>query len=355
MEKRTGRNDFVDIIRGIAMLLVVLGHTMTGSTANSENTFLYNVIWTLQMPLFILISGYVNRYSRPIDSGKALLDFLRKRTLSYLLPWAVWTFFVRGFIFQEKGYFDISHLLWHMDNGYWFLVTIWTITVIFGCVSFIVGKILPNGRKGKLLEYVCFTLLYILGMGVLLGIGIAVGLSFFAIKLTLYYMPFYYFGFMFGRYQDLMLKQKRWPLFEDCAIAAASVLWVLIMVRVNVFRLDDNGPGVLIRAMASMTGCVSVIGLLSKMYDGAEGSVQKERKLSVPCFLKYVGTHSIEIYLSHYLLINLLLMDPKPLFMTVGGIGLTFVNYVIVIVLVMLVILAFRGNKVLQFALFGKK
>lgn len=32
MEKTDKRNQFVDIMRGIAMLLVVLGHTMTGCT-----------------------------------------------------------------------------------------------------------------------------------------------------------------------------------------------------------------------------------------------------------------------------------------------------------------------------------
>ena len=30
------RNEFVDVMRGVAILLVVLGHTTTGCTANSE-------------------------------------------------------------------------------------------------------------------------------------------------------------------------------------------------------------------------------------------------------------------------------------------------------------------------------
>ena len=57
------RNQFVDIMRGIAMLLVVLGHTMTGCTTGAEKSFLFNIVWSLQMPLFILISGYVTRYT----------------------------------------------------------------------------------------------------------------------------------------------------------------------------------------------------------------------------------------------------------------------------------------------------
>lgn len=66
------RNQFVDVMRGIAMLLVVLGHTMTGCTVDSQKNFLYNIVWSLQMPLFILISGYVTKYGYPISTRKGL-------------------------------------------------------------------------------------------------------------------------------------------------------------------------------------------------------------------------------------------------------------------------------------------
>ena len=60
------RNHSVDIVRGLAMLLVVLGHTISGTCTGYENTFLLRVIWTLQMPMFFIISGYVTRYSKPL-------------------------------------------------------------------------------------------------------------------------------------------------------------------------------------------------------------------------------------------------------------------------------------------------
>ncbi len=66
--KQNQRNNFVDIIRGIAMLLVVLGHTMTGSSKDSQSSFLFNFIWALQMPLFMIISGYVVKFSRKPDT-----------------------------------------------------------------------------------------------------------------------------------------------------------------------------------------------------------------------------------------------------------------------------------------------
>ena len=66
------RNNTVDIIRGFAMLLVVLGHTISGTVREYSNSLLFQVIWTLQMPLFIIISGYVTRYSRPLTGRSDL-------------------------------------------------------------------------------------------------------------------------------------------------------------------------------------------------------------------------------------------------------------------------------------------
>lgn len=108
--KIDNRNQFVDIMRGIAMLLVVLGHTMTGCTVDSQKSFLFNIIWSLQMPLFILISGFVTKYSRPISDGMGLWKYVKRRTVAYMLPWAVWSFLVRGIIFGEDGFLNVKHM-----------------------------------------------------------------------------------------------------------------------------------------------------------------------------------------------------------------------------------------------------
>ena len=55
----SNRNPIVDIIRGFAMLLVVLGHTMSGTVSEYSDSLLFQVIWTLQMPLFIIISATI--------------------------------------------------------------------------------------------------------------------------------------------------------------------------------------------------------------------------------------------------------------------------------------------------------
>ena len=79
------RDTYADFLRGIAILLVVLGHTMAGATNNSQSSFLFNIVWSLQMPMFFLISGYVTRYSQKCNNSKALFKLLGRRTLMYLL------------------------------------------------------------------------------------------------------------------------------------------------------------------------------------------------------------------------------------------------------------------------------
>ena len=264
------RNQFVDVMRGIAMLLVVLGHTMTGCTTKAEESFLFNIVWSLQIPLFILISGYVTRYSCGITDGKGLWKYIKRRTTAYLLPWVVWSFVVRGVIFGESNFLNIKWLLWHMDSGYWFLATIWTISMGFGVSTFVARKI----ARGSEIKLQAFTLIfYIFGMGVLAVIGLVAGLSFFAIKLTLYYMPFYFAGYLYGQYRDRILGTKWGKTAVDVVVAICLAVWLLIMTRYHLYALPDSGMAIILRAVSSTTGCVAVCGLCKGLFDIAPKSL----------------------------------------------------------------------------------
>ena len=261
--KLKNRNQFVDIMRGIAMLLVVLGHTMTGCTVGSQKSFLFNIIWSLQMPLFILISGYVTKYSRPIINAKELWKYVKRRTIAYMLPWAVWSFVVRGIIFGQDGFLNVRNLLWNMDSGYWFLATIWTISMIFGIASFFAER----ASKGNILKkQIILLMCYLAGMVLLVGIGVLLGMSFFAIKLTLYYMPFYYAGFLYGQFDDKIMESDNGKRIIDCVVAICFVLWLFVILRVSLYEMSDGGLGIILRAITSLSGCVAICGLCKGIF-----------------------------------------------------------------------------------------
>lgn len=405
------RNQFIDIIRGIAMLLVVLGHTMTGCTVDSQQSLLFNIVWSLQMPLFILISGYVTKYSCTIWNVKGLFKYIKRRTVAYMLPWFVWSFLIRGIVFGQKGFLDIKSLIWNMDSGYWFLATIWSISMIFGVASYVAELV---GKDNNLKKQMTLLIVYILGMVVLASIGILLGMSFFAIKLTLYYMPFYYLGYLYGQYDARILDcEKR---IVDFVIASSFIIWLFVILRISIYEMPDNGLAIIMRAGISLAGCIAISGLskgiftnksdffrggaqldwsafsgnllyalpiampgknkkqLSHMQlDGEKSNFNKlcddgdinsngckshkqqqmfcifiDGKEKIKNFFLWAGKRSLEIYMIHGLLLNILKPHRAVAFSSIEGYFLTFGNFIITIGLCAIVIELLKQNVFLK-------
>ena len=411
MTNQNTRNQFVDIMRGIAMLLVVLGHTMTGCTVDSQKSFLFNIIWSLQMPLFILISGYVTKYSRPISDGKELWKYVKRRTVAYMLPWAVWSFLVRGIIFGENSFLNVKHLLWNMDSGYWFLATIWTISMIFGVASFGAERV---SKENLLKKQTVLLGCYVVGMVLLVGIGAILGLSFFAIKLTLYYMPFYYAGFLYGQFDDRMKESDTGKKMIDSIVAICFVMWMFIILRFPLYEMSDGGAAIILRAATSLAGCIAVCVLFKGIFsskigggyscmgrralvgsvphtlpasqldqagrgtnsiqssgarhgfgqlcdygstycDGNSDDKQKcrseicvNRKEKVSKFFLWAGKQSLEIYMMHGLLLNIFKSSVAIQFSSIEGYLLTAGNFALTVGLCAVVIRLLDQNAVLK-------
>ena len=393
------------------MLLVVLGHTMTGCTVDSQKSFLFNIIWSLQMPLFILISGYVTKYSRPISDGKGLWKYVKRRTVAYMLPWAVWSFFVRGVIFGERGFLDVKHLLWNMDSGYWVLATIWTISMIFGVASFVAERL---SKENLLKRQIVLLGCYLAGMVLLVGIGAISGLSFFAIKLTLYYMPFYYAGFLYGQLDDKIKESETGKKIIDSVVAVCFVVWLFVILRFSLYEMSDGGFAIILRAATSLAGCIAVCGLCKEIFSDKIGggyscmgrralagsvphtlpasqldqagrgtnSIQSSgarhgsdqlcdygstycdgnsddepkcraelcinRKEKVSEFFLWAGKQSLEIYMMHGLLLNIFKSSVAIQFSSIEGYLLTAGNFALTIGLCAVVIRLLNQNVVLK-------
>ena len=330
------RNATVDILRGLAMLLVVLGHTLTGCISDAEHSFIFNIIWALQMPLFILISGYVTKYSKPINDAKALWKVIKKRTIAYMLPWLVWTIAIRGIILGHSEYLDFKWLVFHMDSGYWFLFTIWVISLIYAGSVYLASKV----KKDGLWNMVAFTCFYGCFAVIVLGVGLLFGLSFLGTKLTLYYIPLYFLGVIFGRFQYLIDKHTK---IKEVLIAVAAVVFISIISRCYLYDLEESVGDILLRFVASVSGCTAICGLVGPL-------CQKSTK-SFWGGIVYIGMHSMEIYLTHYLLltpINLMAVGKPEI------IWIPAVNYLVTIVLCIVTIVLIEQNKILARILYGK-
>ncbi len=74
--KKTGRIEWVDFVKGWTVLLVILGHTVGFDTPAGDIT--RGIIYTFHMPLFFILSAYTDRLSRTPE------EYFRKTERSFL-------------------------------------------------------------------------------------------------------------------------------------------------------------------------------------------------------------------------------------------------------------------------------
>lgn len=79
------RKVFIDYAKGLAILLVVIGHLLQYNLVGTSAKDLFDIIYSFHMPLFMFLSGYVA--SLTID--KQLADkilFVKKKAGSLVVP-----------------------------------------------------------------------------------------------------------------------------------------------------------------------------------------------------------------------------------------------------------------------------
>ncbi len=87
------RNTTIDILRGIAFLLVLLGHSFPDSAyefVSPFTEFFHECIYSFHMPLFFVISGYCMHHIL-MNDNLDLRNEVWKRILRLLVPYYFWS------------------------------------------------------------------------------------------------------------------------------------------------------------------------------------------------------------------------------------------------------------------------
>ena len=332
------RSRVIDRVRGVAILLVMLGHTMTGSTAQAQGTFAFRVVWSLQMPLFFLISGYVTRYLNPLPDSAALLRQLGRRTLQLMLPFTVWTLLVRGLMFGQTQLLRIWWLTHHMDSAYWFLFSLWVISIGYLCAVFLAGKLAPKRRM------VGAAILFCVFLALLAAVAVWQGSDFLGGKLTMYYAVFYLVGALFGAASEKLSLPRR-GLYVGTAVCL--VVWVVLLLRFDSYAAADDLPHIALRALSSLLGCVGVFGVASVLNRWDSEPLPRRALL-------WIGRHTLELYLVHYLCLNLIRITPPPACASLRGLGLIALNLCLTLALSVLVTVALSQLRITRMVFYGK-
>lgn len=137
------RIQYIDIAKGIGILLVVIGHCI------NSLSFLGKWIWSFHMPLFFVISGLCFNPSK----NTLFVPFFLKKTRTLLLPLVIFSILmvaIKSVIFPSE--FNFATLKMNFpDAAYWFIFVLFLSEILF----FSIDKITNNQYLKFILLFLC--------------------------------------------------------------------------------------------------------------------------------------------------------------------------------------------------------
>lgn len=149
------RFEEIDVTKGIAITLVVLGHVLAScygdgfllriDSMSYASTVLWKYVYSFHMPLFMFVSGFV--VFNP--SKKYTTSQIGKRCLSYLIP-----YFILGLLssyYQEV--FNLKSIL----GQYWYFRTLVIFLIIVYLLDSVIRKFIQNRKISSAITAVLFS------------------------------------------------------------------------------------------------------------------------------------------------------------------------------------------------------
>lgn len=112
------RIKYIDVAKGIAAILVVVGHSIQVQNSLFDNNVIFRLIYSFHMPLFMFLSGYVTYRKIEID-----YHWLFGKIKKLAIPFVLWT--VMPEIFSGNGgnaWNKLAYAIQKPDSSFWFLL-----------------------------------------------------------------------------------------------------------------------------------------------------------------------------------------------------------------------------------------
>mgnify|MGYP004470967989 CR=1 FL=1 len=132
----------LDVLRGVAILIVVVGHAIQVSLLEGESSFLWSkVILNFQMPLIFCISGYTAGCSFPNSNTRTFIIKKIKRLLVPYIAWESFHYLIVCMLPLDYRMLGVGEFIKEFFiSDFWFLrilfiyyVILWGYNIIFNC------------------------------------------------------------------------------------------------------------------------------------------------------------------------------------------------------------------------------
>ena len=316
------RDAFLDIAKGLAIILVVIGHVIQGSAENFDDLLWFKVIYSFHMPLFVFLSGAVAAIAFQSDSlkdgMKASLQQatvkISKAAVRLLLPFVAWCVINQLIYHHSDSVMSALILAFRRpDTALWFLLAIFyciVLTVFFNIFFSVIYKLSTRVEIKRFAKWICdgrvqIFLMILIWWTIREHTPRGAGLS-----LIRPYFIFYVLGI--GFYKYLYLKMSTWKyLLVGIIFIALIPFWSR--------TANDNIDGVTLiplwmtyfyTGLVALSGSFLILGITKWI---AESNIK-----SIKSFLILCGQLSLSIYAIHYFFLAYTPKVLAPLLLSVG-------------------------------------
>lgn len=332
------RNESLDCLKGMAILLVMFGHVQVHN--KMTDPYLYDVIKSLQMPLFFLISGYLAGSGSKIQSLEQYKKKMGKRLTAYVLPFFSWLV-VQHITFVPRA---LKTVLFQLDYGLWFLMTLFLFTWMAYTAQLVqaqLGKRAERKLQERTKSDLGFWIPFLGGCVLILAAYLA-GATFLSPSLLVIYLPYYTAAYFTGMYPKYL---KRIPLtVQRTAACLGGIVFLAMAAALDLVTV--TGIVMLgIQTIASFLGCLALIRLV---LDWKENRIKTK--------LAWLGQYTLEIYVLHYQFATVLNRNGAAYeFWSVQGLLYSAAAFAVMSVITAAGIYIINRIAVLRLLLFGKR
>lgn len=270
-EALSKRNQKIDLLKGIAITLVVWGHSIQYLKKDGISFFenpVFIIIYSFHMPLFMMISGYLFHYSL---SKYSTADIVITKFKQLIVPMLTWIL-LNSIIFQET--LNLATIKSGAIYLFWFISALFVLCVMYS----ICYKIAKNNAE----------IIFMAAFFISLRFGDDMNMD-----MIKFMAPYFLIGLLSHRYYDVITnyKNKIGMLSISIWIVMLSLWKTEYYIYVSHMSFHDVNFWhqlhiVLFRYIIGLAGSFSVIYLSSLMVNR-----------SLLNTFSYLGTYTLPIYI----------------------------------------------------------
>lgn len=215
------RDNLIDMLKGFAIVSMVVGHAIVKTSLVFYEGMLYKVIFSYHMPLFFSVSGYLMYRTIKGNKGKWLGGKAKKLLIPHFAyNTGIYFWSATGLANCSVLTKELSFKAWMIsstiaDDGEWFL---WTLFFVFALM--LVVKWLDN-RDG---HFVSNTLFF---LAIVVFVPIPDG-SILRVSFIQFFFPFAVSGYLVAKYSDAIKKEVT---TRRIAVAVPIILALFVLFR----------------------------------------------------------------------------------------------------------------------------